>query len=75
MKTIKFTEAKTQALKSAINLLDMYRLKSSLSSIKAQAKISGLELTGRSFKVIYPALVEFYGQALNAEEAETLVIA
>ena len=59
MKTIKFTEAKTEVLKQAINLLDMYRLKSSLSAIKNQAVIAGLELTGRSFKVIYPQLVEF----------------
>lgn len=75
MKTIKFTAAKTETLKKAINLLDMYRLKSSLSAIKQQAVIAGLELSGRSFKVIYPQLVEFYNQALLVEEAETLVIA
>ena len=75
MKTIKFTAAKTEALKQAINLLDMYRLKSSLSAIKQQAAIAGLELSGRSFKVIYPQLVEFYTQALQVEEAETLAIA
>lgn len=75
MKTIKFTAAKTETLKQAINLLDMYRLKSSLSAIKQQAVIAGLELSGRSFKVIHPQLVEFYNQALQAEEAETLVIA
>lgn len=75
MKTIKFTEAKTEVLKQAINLLDMYRLKASLSAIKSQSAIAGLELIGRSFKVIYPQLVEFYSQALQVEEAETLVIA
>jgi len=75
MKTIKYTEAKTEILKRAINLLDMYRNKSSLSSIKKQASISGLELTGRSFKAIYPQLVSFYENALVVEEAETLVIA
>lgn len=75
MKTIKFTAAKTETLKQAINLLDMYRLKSSLSAIKQQAVIAGLELSGRSFKVIHPQLVEFYNQALQVEEAETLVIA
>lgn len=75
MKTIKFTAAKTEILQRAIYMLDSYRLKDSLSSIKAQAKISGLELTGRSFKAVYPQLVEFYNQALLVEEAETLVIA
>jgi len=75
MNTIKYTEAKTKILKSAINLLDMYRNKSSLSSIKKQAEIAGLELTGRSFKTIYPQLVSFYENALAVEEAETLVIA
>jgi len=74
MKTFKFTEAKTEVMKQAINLLDMYRLKSSLSSIKNQALIANIELTGRSFKVIYPRLVEFYNQALQVEESETLVI-
>lgn len=75
MKTVKFTEAKTETLKQAVNLLDMFRFKSSLSSIKAQAELAGLKLTGRSFKAIYPQLVEFYNQALLVEEAETLVIA
>lgn len=75
MQTIKFTAAKTETLKQAINLLDMYRLKSSLSSIKAQADLAGLKLTGRSFKLIYPQLVEFYNQALQVEESEALVIA
>ena len=75
MKTIKFTEAKTEVLKQAINLLDMFRFKSSLSDIKVQAELAGLKLTGRSFKVIYPQLVEFYNQALQVEESETLVIA
>ena len=75
MKTIKFTAAKTETLKQVINLLDMYRLKSSLSAIKQQAVVAGLELSGRSFKAIYPQLVEFYTQALQVEEAETLVIA
>ncbi len=75
MKTIKFTAAKTETLKQAINLLDMYRLKSSLSAIKQQAVVAGLELSGRSFKAIYPQLVEFYTQALQVEEAEALVIA
>ena len=37
-------------------------------------KIAGLELTGRSFKAVYPQLVEFYNQALLVEEVETLVI-
>lgn len=74
MKTVKFTEAKTETLKQAINLLDMFRFKSSLSSIKAQADLAGLKLTGRSFKTVYPQLVEFYNQALLVEEAETLVI-
>jgi len=71
---IKFTEAKTQTMKQAIYLLDLYRLKATLSTIKAQAKIAGFELKGRSFKVIYPQLVEFYNQALAVEESETLVI-
>ena len=75
MKTIKFTEAKTNELKQAINLLDMYRMKSTMQAIKAQAKIAGIELTGRSFKSIYPQLVVFYNQALLVEESETLVIA
>lgn len=75
MKTIKFAEAKTEVMKQAINLLDMYRLKSSLSAIKNQASIAGLKLAGRSFKVIYPQLLEFYNQALQVEESETLVIA
>ena len=74
MKTIKFTTAKTETLKQAIKLRDMFRFKSSLSSIKAQADLAGLKLTGRSFKVIYPQLVEFYNQALQVEESETLVI-
>jgi hypothetical protein len=71
---IKFTEAKTTELKQAINLLDLYRIKASLSSIKAQATIAGLELKGRSFKAIYPQLVDFYNNALQVEEAETLTI-
>ena len=74
MKTIKFTQAKTQVLKSAINLLDMYRVKSSLASIKTQASVAGLELTGRSFKAVYPQLVSFYNNALQVEEAETLTV-
>jgi hypothetical protein len=74
MKTIKFTEAKTETLKQAIMMLDMYRLKSSLSLIKQQAEVAGLKLTGRSFKVVYPQLVEFYNQALLVEEAETPAI-
>ena len=74
MKTIKFTDAKTEVMKQAINLLDMFRLKSSLSNIKEQAKIAGLELTGRSFKSIYPQLEGFYNQALQVEESETLII-
>lgn len=72
---IKFTEAKTTELKQAISLLDMYRMKCAMQAIKAQAKIAGIELTGRSFKVIYPQLVEFYNQALVVEESETLAIA
>ena len=75
MKTITFTDAKTEVMKQAINLLDMYRLKSSLSTIKAQALIAGLELTGRSFKTVYPQMVEFYNQAIQVEESETLVFA
>jgi len=75
MKTLKFTDAKTEVMKQAINLLDMYRLKSSLSAIKAQALIAGLELTGRSFKAVYPQLVAFYNQAMQVEESETLVFA
>lgn len=75
MKTIKYMEAKTEVLQRAITMLDMYRFKSSLSSIKQAATFSGIELTGRSFKAIYPQLVEFYNQALVVEEAETLVIA
>ncbi len=74
MKTIKFTAAKTEVAKQAINLLDMYRMKSSLSSIKSQAKIAGLELTGRSFKAVYPQLVSFYEMAMVEEEAGTLVV-
>lgn len=74
MKTIKFTDAQTTELKQAINLLDMFRLKSSLSAIKNQASIAGLTLEGRSFKSIYPKLVEFYNQAMQVEESETLVI-
>jgi len=74
MKTVKFTEAKTDVLKRAINMLDLYRLKASLSSIKQAAEIAGLELKGRSFKAIYPQLLEFYNQALVVEESETLVV-
>lgn len=75
MKTIKYTEAKTEVLQRAIGLLDLYRIKASLETIKQQATFAGLELKGRSFKAIYPQLVEFYNQALVVEEAETLVIA
>lgn len=75
MKTIKYTEAKTEVLQRAITMLDMYRLKSSLASIKQTATFAGVELKGRSFKAIYPQLVEFYNHALLIEEAETLVIA
>lgn len=74
MQTVKFTAAKTETLKQAINLLDMFRLGSSLKDIKAQAKVAGVELTGRSFKAVYPQLVSFYENALNEEEAETLTI-
>ena len=74
MKTIKFTEAKTQTLKQAINLLDMFKIGSSLKSIKEQASFAGLEIKGRTFKAVYPQLVAFYENALNAEEAETLTI-
>ena len=74
MKTIKFTEAKTETLKQAINLLDMFRCKASLKSIKQQASIAGIEVVGRTFKAIYPQLVSFYENALNTEEAETLTI-
>lgn len=75
MKTIKFTQAKTEAAKQAINLLDMFRIKSSLSSIKEQAAIAGLDIKGRSFKAVYPQLVAFYEQAMVEEEAQTLVVA
>lgn len=75
MKTIKYTEAKTEVLQRAIGLLDLYRIKASLATIKQQATFAGLELKGRSFKAIYPQLVDFYNQALVVEEAETLVIA
>jgi len=75
MKTIKFTEAKTEVLQRAIYMLDSYRHKASLTSIKQQAEIAGLKLTGRSFKDIHPQLVEFYNQALLVEESETLFIA
>ena len=74
MKTIKYTQAKTEVAKQAINLMAMYRLKASLSSIKTAATFCGLELKGRSFKVIYPQLVEFYEMAMVEEEAATLVI-
>ena len=74
MNTIKYTEAKTEVLKQAINLLDLYRVKATLSVIKSQAKIVGLDIQGRSFKVVFPQLVEFYNNALVVEEAETLVI-
>jgi hypothetical protein len=75
MKTVKFTEAKTETLRQAIALLDMYRLKSPLWLIKQSAQAVVLELEGRSAKAIYPQLVEFYNQALLVEESETLVIA
>lgn len=75
MKTIKYTEAKTEVMQRAIALLDMYRLKSSLASIKQAAIFSGIELRGRSFKAVYPQLVEFYNNALMVEESETLVVA
>ena len=75
MKTIKFTEAKTEELKSAIYLLDMFRHKAALKRIKAQAEIKGLILKGRSFSSVYPQLVEFYNQALLVEEAEALKVA
>lgn len=74
MKTIKFTQAKTEAAKQASNLMDMYRLKASLSSIKDQASVCGIQLKGRSFKATYPQLVEFYELAMVGEEAATLVI-
>lgn len=74
MKTVKFTQAKTETLKQAINLLDMYRFKSNLSQIKSAAKHAGLEVTGNTFKAVYPQLVEFYNHALLKEESETLVI-
>ncbi|MGB0943653.1 MAG: hypothetical protein ACPGUE_14680 [Marinomonas sp.] len=74
METIKFTAAKTETLKQAINLLDMFRCGASLKSIKEQASISGLEVVGRTFKAIYPQLVSFYEDALNTEESETLTI-
>jgi len=74
MKTIKFTDAKTEVMQRAINMLDLYRMKASLTSIKQAAAFAGIELKGRSFKVIYPQLVDFYNQALIVEEAETLVI-
>lgn len=75
MKTIKFTQAKTEVAKQAINLLDMYKFKSSLKDIKAQAEICGLTLSGRSFSSIYPQLCEFYEMAMVEEEAATLVVA
>ena len=74
MKTIKFTEAKTEALKQAICLLDMYRIGSSLKDVRTQASIAGIELTGRSFKAVLPQLVEFYELAMMDEEAETLTV-
>ena len=74
MKTIKFTEAKTQTLKQAINLIDMFKVGSSLKSIKEQASFAGLEIKGRTFKAIYPQLVAFYENALKAEETEALAI-
>jgi len=74
MKTIKFTAAKTEALKQAICLLDMYRHKTSLKMIKESASAYGLEIKGRTSKVVFNALVDFYNNALNAEEAETLKI-
>ena len=74
MKTVKFTEAKTKSLQQAICLIDMYRNKASLKMIKESAKVYGLEIKGRTSKIVYAALVEFYGNALNEEEAETLAI-
>ena len=75
MKTIKFTQAKTETAQRAITLLDLYRHKASLKMIKESAVVYGLELKGRSFKAVYPQLVEFYEMAMLEEEAETLVIA
>lgn len=74
MKTIKYTEAKTEKLQRAITMLSLYKNKATLGMIKDAAKFSGLELKGRTFKAIYPQLVEFYELAMLEEEAETLVI-
>tara|TARA_B000000565_G_scaffold255758_1_gene237615 strand:+ start:105261 stop:105476 length:216 start_codon:yes stop_codon:yes gene_type:complete len=43
MKTIKFTEAKTQNLKRAIHIVDMLKNGSPLYMVKEQAEISGFE--------------------------------
>jgi hypothetical protein len=75
METIKFTQAKTETLKQAITLLDSYRHKATLKMIKESAAVYGLELTGRTFKDVYPQLVEFYEMAMIEEEAATLVVA
>ena len=75
MKTIKFTEAKTATLKAAIHLLDMYKNKVALKEIKAQALVSGFDVKGRTSKAICSQLVSIYEQALQVEEAETLVVA
>ncbi len=76
MKTIKFTQAKTKVLQQAINLIDMYKIKSPLASIKNQALIAGADVvaTSRTYKSAYVAMVEFYEQALAVEESESLVI-
>lgn len=76
MKTIKFTQAKTEVLKQAINLIDMYKIKSPLASIKNQALIAGADGVARSktYKSAYTAMVAFYDQALAVEESESLVI-
>jgi hypothetical protein len=76
MKTVKFTQAKTEVLKQAVNLIDMYKFKSSLSSIKKQAVIAGADgvAKAKTFKSAYAEMVVFYNQALAAEESESLAI-
>ena len=76
MKTIKFTQAKTEVLKQAINLIDMYKIKSPLASIESQALIAGADdvATSKTYKSAYDAMIAFYEQALAVEESESLVI-
>jgi|GEM_PF-4171729 len=71
---MKYTEAKTELMKRAIHMLESYKSKAKLSELKNQAALAGFELSGRTFKSVYPQIIEFYNQALLVEESETLKV-